>query len=149
MAKVKKRVPGKHALHFNDKHLTKQDHGGMCNINEIAQRYASGRLPYPENPPLQYGDISTIDVQRSRDLLANLDTVFAELPSEARDVFQTTENYIQWLNQNHEQIASEGLRDVLWDHCHPEPEVLETLDTGEISADLAQNGATGDDPPAT
>ena len=152
MTKVK-RKPGKHALHFNDKHLTKQDHGGNADINNIAQQYAQGRLPYPENPPLRYGDISTLDIQRSREILAELDSSFAELPSEVRDKFQTTENYIAWIDENAPQIDSDGLKSTLWDHVHPQDEIVapgasEGVEP-EISANAPENGAAGDDPLAT
>lgn len=155
MTKVK-RKPGKHALYCKDPHLTKQDHGGMANINEIGQMYSQGRLPYPENPPAVYGDISALDVQKSRDILASVDSAFAELPSEVRDNFQTSEKYIEWLDQNAENVADIGLQDALWEHIHPEPAVAgsenleESSDPGtNIGANAPENGAAGDDPPAT
>ena len=152
MTKVK-RKPGKHALHFNDPHLTKQDHGGAADINAIAQQYASGRLPYPENPPLRYGDISSLDLAKSRDVLASLDTAFAELPSEVRDQFQNTQGYIEWLDENSSQIASDGLQDTLWNHINPQTENVDSeasqAETVEISANPTENGAAGDDPAAT
>lgn len=148
-----KRKPGKHALAFSDKHLTKQDHGGSADPNFIAQQYAQGRLPYPENPPLRYGDISAFDLQKSRELLAELDSSFAELPSELRAEFQTTESYVAWMENNQELIEQNGLRDALWTVSHPPEaesgETPENAPEGEIRANDAENGATGDDPPAT
>lgn len=105
---------------FDDPHLTKQDHGGGADINAIAQQYMSGRLPYPEHVPLQFADVSGINVAESRNLLAAVDSAFAELPSEVRRHFgDDSQRYIEFLHANPDAIAEQGLRNVLWEEIHP------------------------------
>lgn len=115
---AKPRHPG---ITFADPHLTKQDHGGSADINYIAQQYASGRLPYPEKPPAFYGDVSAVDVQRSREVLAEVESTFSALPSEVRDHFRyDSKNYVAWLNNNGEDIAEYGIRRALFNAVNPQ-----------------------------
>lgn len=108
MAKVKYKARS-HDLVCKDPHLTKQDHGGTASINEIAKRYADGALPMPEEPPMFYGDVSSLDVAQARNLYAEVQSAFADLPSDARDHFgNNAEAYVDWLNDNQAVIDEVG-----------------------------------------
>ena len=131
----KKRTIRKHDIVFTDKHLTPQDHGGSGDINYIAQQYMSGRLPYPQVPPPTFADISTVDLAHSRNVLATISSEFERLPSDVRDHFKNkSDNYLGFIHENAEDIAENGLRDVLWDAVNPEPDPVEAA-----SAQNAQN----------
>lgn len=137
-----KRAPRPGDIVFNDPHLTKQDHGGLADINTIAKQYYSGALPYPENPPLNYGDISSIDFQRSRDILAAVNSGFETLPSAARDAFSyDPAKYLSWLENSSEAISERGHDRVLFDYVNPEPEAPEP----EFAQNSEKAGATEPD----
>lgn len=126
---------------FKDKHLTKQDHGGMADINTIAQMYMSGRLPYPDVPPGFYGDISTVDVAEARNILAAVNTAFEELPSDVRDHFENDPmGYVDFLDKNECEIGELGIARVLRDHVHPQVE--------EVVSSETTKSAQGEDEPA-
>lgn len=130
-AKVKAR---KGAIVFNDPHKTKQDHGQMADINAIATMYYDGRLPYPENPPLVYGQQTSHDVQENLYLVADLKSRFSELPSDLRDAFDNNPvGYLDWIEENASEVESRGLARALDDWINPEP---------AVEAENAQNAQT-------
>lgn len=118
-AKVKAR---KGAIVFNDPHKTKQDHGQMADINAIATMYYDGRLPYPDNPPLVYGQQTSHDVQENLYLVADLKSRFSELPSDLRDAFGNNPvGYLDWIEENASEVESRGLARALDEWMNPEP----------------------------
>lgn len=133
------------SLKFDEKrdpHLTKQDHGGSADINSIARQYMDGRLPYPENPPAQYADISKVDVQHARNVLAAVESEFSNLPSDVRAYFgHDAQNYVGYLDNNREEIAEKGLRDHLWDSIHGEAPASEEPAEAAEAPEIAQNAA--------
>lgn len=142
--KVKAR---KHDLVCEDPHLTKQDHGGTADINYIAQQYAHGRLPYPENPPAFYGDISAIDVQKSRNTIAQVESAFASLPSDVRHHFgHDAKAYVAFLEENASEIVSGGLRNVLWNEVNEEEVVSGETNSAQKAP---ENPVATEDEPAT
>lgn len=115
-----KRKTRSHDIVCKDPHLTKQDHGGTADINAIAQKYMTGRLPYPEQPQGVFADISNLDIAAARNLVAAADTAFAEMPSDIRDHFgHKVENYARWLDDKAEAIGSDGIRSVLRSEIYP------------------------------
>jgi len=121
---TKKKRP--HSLAFNDKHLTKQDHGGSADINYIAQQYLQGHIPIPENPPQFYGDIAAVDIHKSREILATVNSTFAELPSDVRDHFKyDPARYVSFIDDHASAIDSDGFFETVYNEVNPivpEPE---------------------------
>lgn len=145
---MSKRKPrkGKGDLEFTDPHLTKQDHGGMADISFIASQYMDGALPYPENPPAFYGDISAIDVSQARDLVALVESNFAELPSDARATFHNdAERYVGWLEQASERINAVGIERALYERIYP-PEAASGAQNAQIAQNVTPNEGTEDEP---
>ena len=139
MTKKRRKV----VLKCNDKHLTKQDHGGTADINHIAQQYMSGRLPYPENPPQFYGDISAVDVNQARNVLAEVHSHFDGLPSDIRSHFANRpEAYVDFLDDQADEIAEKGLQSVLWDAVHGENDSNDSADAEQIAQTAQETPAT-------
>lgn len=141
MSKVKVK-PRKGAIVFNDVHKTKQDHGQMADINAIATMYYDGRLPYPENPPLVYGEQMSYDVQHNLILVADLKSRFEELPSDLRDAFNNNPvGYLNWIEENADSVNTRGLARALDDWMNPQPAV-----EAEIAQNAQKEGATEAEP---
>lgn len=141
MTKVKRKRP---TIACKDDHLTKQDHGGLANINTVAQRYLSGRMPIPTDISPQYADLTSINIQESREILAAAESGFAELPADLRDYFgNDSAEYFGYLDENHETIVADGLQATLRGLL--EPPALGITDepivdpTASEKADSAQN----------
>ena len=123
------------AVKFSDKHLTKQDHGGQAHLPTVAKQYLDGSLPYPTEPPASYGDISELDVQQARDILAEVKTTFSELPSDLRDHFQNdAKNYYAFLEENAPEIDSGGFAELVREIVYPTSEPEEIAQNAQIEA---------------
>ena len=129
------------AVKFTDKHLTKQDHGGGADIPAVAAQYLSGALPYPTEPPASYGDISEVDIQESRNILAEVRGTFDALPSDLRSHFENDPaNYYAFLEENAPEIDSGGFSELIREIVHPVNKEAEQI------AQNAQNEAAEADP---
>lgn len=119
-----KRKPGKHALHFEDPHLTKQDHQGTADIGAIARKYLDGSEPYPDQVPQgKFADLTRISAQTALQTAADLLSLFAELPADVRDYLDhDPSNYIGYIEDNSERIAELGLSGALIDDLTPDEE---------------------------
>lgn len=140
MAKAKLRS---HDIVFKDKHMTKQDHGGLADINSVAQMYFDGRLEYPDTPPAVYGQQDPEMVERNMLLYADLQTHHEELPSDARDRWQSPQAYLEFLDANQTEIAERGLQAVI-EATLEQPEF--TNPETKPAQNAPENGATDAEP---
>jgi phage internal scaffolding protein len=69
--------------------LTEQSHKQECDINYILKDYArTGFIKHANQNAGQYDDVSAVDFQTAMDTVANVKTMFENLPSQVRAEFQ-------------------------------------------------------------
>lgn len=78
------------ALKFSGDGRTKQSFKDECDINRIMARYmATGVLPeLRDATQAQYADCTVLEYQSAMELVANANSLFAELPATVRDRFE-------------------------------------------------------------
>lgn len=93
--------------------LTEQSHKQECDINYILKDYArTGFMKHANQNAGQYDDVTSVDFQSAMDTVANVKTMFENLPSQIRAEFnnQPTQflDYVQNPN-NTEALAQRGI----------------------------------------
>lgn len=128
----------KHAHVPVGKSLTKQD--GAQTPADVWRKYQAGQ-PIPDAPPPQYGDISEWDYEQHRNQLAAFETAFQELPAHFRDRFDNdAAQYADFLGENEEKIASDGVNAVL-----REENVSEETEAQEPGTGVSAQTESGND----
>jgi len=93
--------------------LTEQSHKQECDINYILKDYTrTGFIKHANQNAGQYDDVTSVDFQTAMDTVANVKTMFENLPSQVRAEFnnQPTQflDYVQNPN-NTEALAQRGI----------------------------------------
>jgi phage internal scaffolding protein len=69
--------------------LTEQSHKQECDINYILKDYArTGFIKHANQNAGQYDDVTSVDFQTAMDTVANVKSMFENLPSQVRAEFQ-------------------------------------------------------------
>lgn len=101
-----------HALLIDPKEgRTKQAHKDECDLNLIVQRYVQNNVPLPEAPPPVFMDTTAFDYQSQADMIANVNSQFAEVPAAVRAHFgHKVDEFMDWLAESDTQelIAERG-----------------------------------------
>ena len=136
MAKKRKRIATRFPANEN---RTEQSPGQNRTPRQIVLAHARMGVALPTGPS-QFADISSLDFQRSRDLVADLNSEFEELPGAIRAALHNDPaNYLDYMQANVAKIDEEGLDVVLADLIDADvPEATAPLSEGEQRlADMA------------
>lgn len=88
MAKHPNQRPRPHAITFENEHLTQQHQKDEVDINNIMARYVkTGVVDHINQNEGHYGDISPLSYHESMNIIENANTMFADLPAQARKNF--------------------------------------------------------------
>jgi phage internal scaffolding protein len=75
--------------------LTEQAHADECDMNKILNKYAkTGFIEHAKKNEGRYDDVSAIDFQKAMDTVAQVKTMFEELPSKFRAEFGSPEGFL-------------------------------------------------------
>lgn len=101
--------------------VTKQSHKDECDINVIIRRHLDYGVELPEAVEAQFLDTTGMDFQESMNANRELQEAFMDLPADFRlSLGNDPGNYLDWLQENNEKIASSGLRAALIEELAPE-----------------------------
>lgn len=111
-----------------DENQAKQSFKDECDINKIMAKFQKTGLinHYASHAP-QYGDIPAIDYHEALNIVATAESMFEELPSEARKKFENDpEKFLEFVQNpaNSEELAKLGL-------AHSIPEAVESTQSNE------------------
>ena len=108
---------------------TNQQFKNSCDINNILKRYrTTGVLEHVQKYEPQFGDISDVNYKESLDIIAQANSMWETLPAERRKKFQTVENYLAFMVQDHEDYAQA---------------ILEYNESGKDSSNTDNNNSAG------
>ncbi len=103
----------KAGIAFPDKGRTKQAHREECDINGILAKFQkTGLLDFVARHSPEYGDVSSVDFQKSMQDVARTKEMFAELPSSVRNHFDNDPAaFLEFIQdpENHEEAIELGL----------------------------------------
>lgn len=103
----------KHAKRFTQPSMTKQSHKKECDINQIMAKYQkSGVVTHVKTHGLHYGEYDAIDFTDAMNTIAEGQSMFAELPSQARKKFDNDPaKFMEYVNnpENQEHLYELGL----------------------------------------
>ena len=106
MATKKRRVV---ETHPQEESRTEQGSPTFKTPRQIVNAYTQAGVPLPVGPS-RYADISAVDYQKHRDLLAGIRSEFEELPSEVRSALANNPaNYLEFMAANTATIEEKGL----------------------------------------
>ena len=117
---------------FKDcKGLTHQEQKDQCDINNILDKYArTGLINHVNRYEGQYGDVSSIDYQTMQNQVAEVNSMFADLPAKERQRFNN--DPAQFLEFVATQQNVDDMRDGVIGNNSPEvPLVTSEGDSGE------------------
>ena len=139
------RKPGKHAIHFNDPSLAKQEFRDECVINEIMKKYqAHGVNPYVVEDPRFFVDVSDpVDYQEALNIVARSQTAFESIPAKLRDQLgNDPARFLQWVKDpaNAEEMYKLGL-------AIRQPEPIEDRIINAFSTLNSEPDSTQSEPP--
>ncbi len=79
----------KHAITFDkSEDMCEQSHKKACDVNSIMARFQkSGIIDHHAKHGLHYGEVPAIDYREAMEIVATSNSMFAELPSKARQYF--------------------------------------------------------------
>lgn len=78
--------------------MTKQEFKEQCDINHIMAKYQlTGAIDHFAKWAPQYGDFSPCDYQEARELVTRAQQMFAELPSSIRNLTETPEGFLAFV----------------------------------------------------
>ena len=124
--------------------MTKQD--GARTPAAVYRDFIAGQ-PLPEARPLSYGDVSGLDFEATRNLVAEFESEFQALPSQVRDHFENdSSNYLDFLDENESDINENGLGQALKQRLEPEipdSEEEKVAEADEVSANGAKEPEPG------
>lgn len=93
--------------------LTEQSHKQECDINYILKDYArTGFIKHANQNAGQYDDVTAVDFQSAMDTVANVKTMFENLPSGVRAEFNgRPEQFLEYVQNpaNTEALAQRGI----------------------------------------
>lgn len=111
-----------------DENQAKQSFKDECDINKIMARFQkTGILDHYTKHAPQYMDIPAIDYHEALNIIATAESMFEELPSEARKKFDNDpEKFLEFVQNpaNAEQLADLGLANRI-------PEAAESTQSNE------------------
>ena len=117
---------------FKDsKGLTHQEQKDQCDINNILDKYArTGLINHVNRYEGQYGDVSSIDYQTMQNQVAEVNSMFADLPAKERQRFNN--DPAQFLEFVATQTNVDDMRDGVIGNNSPEaPSVTSEGVSGE------------------
>jgi len=93
--------------------LTEQSHKDQCDINQILADYTrTGFMRHAKENKGRYDDVSAVDFQKSMETVANVKSLFENLPSEIRKEFgQNPSNFLNYVQDpsNGSELAARGI----------------------------------------
>ena len=136
MSKAKTRP---HSITFTEKSQTRQEFKRECDINHIVKNLLAKGLDVPDVQGI-YMDATANDYQEHMDAVASLRSDFNQLPAEfRRQLNDDPLQYLEYLQENHQEVASGGLRDLVRAAITPQRETPAQPETSPEGAQIAQN----------
>lgn len=93
--------------------LTEQSHKDQCDINVILDDYKrTGFIKHAKQNAGRYDDVSAVDFEKAAIIVANVKSLFENLPSHVRDEFQgEAANFLRYVQNpsNHAELAQRGI----------------------------------------
>lgn len=114
-------------LKFKGKSLTKQAFKNECDINNVIKKYQSGgMITHISNKPLKYGDSPSLDFQQTQLALAAANSLFENLPSDKRGIFDSVSDFIEKIGNPdfRDQLIQEGILQAPEGYISQNPEEL-------------------------
>lgn len=87
--------------------LTEQSHKDTCDINIILRDYArTGFIRHAKQNQGRYDDVSTVDFQKSMEIVANVKSMFEGLPAQIRKEFAgDPKNFLHYVQNPDNALA--------------------------------------------
>jgi len=100
----------KHAIKFDkSEDMCEQSHKKACDVNSIMARFQkTGVIDHHAKHGLHYGEVPAIDYREAMEIVANSNSMFAELPSKARQYFDNDPaKFLEYTEnpENHKKLA--------------------------------------------
>nr|UXQ88014.1 MAG: internal scaffolding protein [Microvirus sp.] len=119
-----KNTDRKHSIRFNEPSMTKQSFTAECDINNIMKKaQKTGVISHLNKYEAHYLDTDSITFHESMNIVANANSMFAELPSKTRTFFENDPaKFMDFVHNpdNQDKLYSMGLADTPLD----KPETL-------------------------
>lgn len=98
--------PKEYGFETEGETMTQQHFKDTCDINQVLAKYQeTGVIDHVNKFGARYADVAGIDYQTSMQTVAAANSMFAELPSHARDQFDNNvEKFIEFLNSEEEPV---------------------------------------------
>ena len=116
----------KHSIQFDPKEgLTKQSFKDECNINKIMAKFQrTGMINHYSKHAPQYMNIPAIEYHEALNMIAEANSMFAELPSSVRDKFANDpEKFLEFVQnpKNNDELVEMGLANPPLSSQEPDP----------------------------